>query len=147
MSLIEVLASLALTIAVWAQQLPVRDAGITRPGTAVISGIVTTTDSDHKAIARASVTLTGAELRPSLTVIADNAGRFGFSNLPAGQFTISASKAGYVTMAYGQTTADKGSGVPVSLTDGQQMTTIALALPKELGGSLGGAASGWGMMD
>jgi carboxypeptidase family protein len=100
-----------------------------RQGTGLISGVVTDS-ADRKPIARAKVVLSGAALRPNLVAIADAAGRFAFGSLPSGQFTVSASKSAYLTMAYGQTAPGRGSGVPLSLSDGQQMTGLTLALPR-----------------
>jgi hypothetical protein len=82
------------------------------------------------------VTLSGAELRPALTVIADTEGRFAFTGLPTGRFTLSASKPPYLTMAFGQTAAGTGTGVPIAVEGRQQISGLTLKLPR------GGAITG-----
>src|SRR5688572_64779 len=86
---------------------------------ASLSGLVVADDSTSRPIARAIVTLSGAELRPALTVIADADGRFAFTGLPAGRFTLLASKLPYLAMAFGQAVAGAGTGVPIAVEDGQ----------------------------
>ena len=123
------LALLAVaSFVVEARQSP-REAMLPPTGTATIAGTVVTDDEPSRPIARAIVTLKGAELRPDLTLIADDAGRFVFSALPAGHFTVTASKPPYLTMSYGQTVAGRGSGLPIALADGQQRTGLVLKLP------------------
>jgi hypothetical protein len=58
----------------------------------------------------------------------DAAGRFAVSGLPSGQFTLTASKTPWLTMAYGQATPGRGAGVPVSLSEGQQLTGLTWKL-------------------
>ena len=87
------------------------------PRTASIAGVILADDAEGRPIARAAVTLTGAGVRPSVVAITDAQGRFAFDGLPAGQFTVSAAKPGYLTMAYGQATPGRGSGLPIALRD------------------------------
>ena len=51
------------------------------------------------------------------------------SALPAGSYTITATKSGYVNGAFGQRRAS-GSGTPVELTDGQQAVNIDIRLAR-----------------
>src|SRR6185436_14822495 len=69
-------------------------------GTGAISGAVTM-DATGAPVRRARVTLSGAELRGGRSAITDDTGRFSFTSLPAGRFTLTASKAGYVDITYG----------------------------------------------
>jgi Carboxypeptidase regulatory-like domain len=101
-----------------------------RTAAASLSGTVVTDESTSRPIARAVVTLAGAELRPNLTVITDAEGRFSFTGIPAGRFTLSASKPPYLTVAFGQTVAGAGSGVPIAVEDGQQISGLTLKLPR-----------------
>jgi len=110
----------------------VRDADQTAPraaGSASISGTITS-DADNRPIARAVVTLAGSTLRPAAVAITDANGRFAFTNLPSGLFTLTASKAPLLTMAYGQASPGRGSGLPISLADGQQVTGVNWKLPR-----------------
>jgi protocatechuate 3,4-dioxygenase beta subunit len=81
-------------------------------------------------VARAVVTLSGATLRPTLVAITDAQGRFAFPGLAAGQYTATASKTTYISMAYGQTTAGRGSGLPITLNEGQQLTGLTWSIPR-----------------
>src|SRR5436190_374895 len=65
----------------------------------------------------------------SRTVMTDAQGQFVVPRLPAGRFTISASRNGYLSTTYGQKHPGTGRGMPVQVTDGQQ-AKIALALVK-----------------
>jgi protocatechuate 3,4-dioxygenase beta subunit len=81
-------------------------------------------------VRRARVNLSGSELRGSRSALTDEQGRFAFSALPAGRFTLSASKPGYLNVTYGQKTPGAGRpGTPIQLADGQQLQ-VALQLPK-----------------
>ena len=52
-------------------------------------------------VRRAWVQLSGAQIS-SRRVTTDNEGRYEFSELPPGQFTLTVSKGGYLTLQYGQ---------------------------------------------
>ena len=95
-----------------------------------ISGVILSGDADGRPVARAVVTLTGATLRPSLVAVADAAGRFTFSGLPAGHFTVIATKSTYLPMAYGQATPGRGAGLPITLAEGQQVTGLSWKIPR-----------------
>ena len=100
------------------------------PATASLSGTIVGDDAGATPIARAVVSLTGAALRPGLMVVADEKGHFAFANLPAGRFTLKASKAPYLTISFGQTTPGKGTGVPINVEASQQMTGLMLKVPR-----------------
>ncbi|MEO6224028.1 MAG: carboxypeptidase-like regulatory domain-containing protein, partial [Vicinamibacterales bacterium] len=73
-----------------------RDAQVAQPtGTALILGQVVTGDAGTP-VRRARVTLTGQELRGQKATTTDDDGRFVFTLLPAGRYTVNASKTGYV---------------------------------------------------
>ena len=57
-----------------------------------VSGIVFANDVNGPPLARAVVTLASPSVRPSLVAIADAAGRFTFTDVPAGLFTLTASR-------------------------------------------------------
>ena len=98
--------------------------------TGAISGVVVSDDRARAPIARAVVTLAGGSLDRNLVVVTDSAGRFTFEALPAGQFTVTASKPTYLSTAYGQRTQGRGAGLPISITAGQRVDTLTLAMPK-----------------
>jgi uncharacterized protein (DUF2141 family) len=106
-----------------------RDAGRTTAptGTAQIAGRVVSSDTTPVPLRRVVVTLTGDQsLR--LVAVTDDAGTFVFSSLPAGRYSMSAAKGGYVPMAYGSKRPG-GAGTPIVLAD-EQRATVTLALPK-----------------
>ena len=57
----------------------------------------------------------------------DSNGRFEFTDLPAGRFTIRAVKGGFVTTTFGQSTANPGA---IQLQDGQRLDRGDLRLPR-----------------
>ena len=97
---------------------------------ASISGVITTDDAAATPVAKASVTLSGAALRPGLVAITDAAGRYTFTGLPAGAYTLTAKKTTHLPMAYGQTMAGRGSGLLVSLAARQQLVGVNWKLPR-----------------
>jgi hypothetical protein len=125
-------AALALTISGPAAQVVVqpRDA---RPateqpaaGTASISGSVTVAGTgDPARRVRVSVSgggsIPGGEMRLSRNATTDEHGRFFIPSLPAGRYTLTASKPGHVTISYGQRQAGSGRpGTPIQLSDDER---------------------------
>ena len=86
-------------------------------------------------IRRAQVRINAPDAREDRVATTDQQGRFEFKELPAGRYTMTASKAGFVTLQYGQRRPSE-SGTPIELGDGQAMEKIAMALPR--GSVLGG---------
>jgi len=80
-----------------------------------IAGTVTSDDPQPRPLRRARVTLTGPLLPAPRTVITADDGTFAFAQLPAGSYTVTAAKDGYVPMAFGATrTARPGTSVAVA---------------------------------
>jgi len=105
-------------------------------GTASVTGTVVVTGSGQPA-RKARVTLSGGELRGTLTKTTDTQGRFAFAALPAGRYSLSVSKASHVSATYGQHRPGSGRpGTPIQLADGQQFEA-RLQLPR--GGAITGA--------
>jgi len=98
-------------------------------GTAVVSGTVISTARPRAPLARVLVTLSGDSLKPSRTIVTDEQGRFAFSNIPSGTFTIVAARPPYVRTAFGATRPGR-PGTPISLAAGQRMTGITIALAR-----------------
>jgi hypothetical protein len=108
--------------------LPPRDgAGAPQTGTATIRGRVLSQAGAPLRRAQVSLLAEGSPLRRATTTDAD--GRYAFADLPAGRFTITAVKTGYVTLQYGQRRPLE-AGTPLIVTDGQSVERIDFALPK-----------------
>lgn len=103
-------------------------------GTAVIRGQIVAADTGAP-IRRAQVRVSSPEARESRAAATDAQGRFEVKELPAGRYTINASKAGFVTLQYGQRRPSE-SGTPIELGDGQTLDKLTIALPR--GSVLGG---------
>ena len=102
-------------------------------GTAVVRGRVLSAETKG-GLRRAQVSLTrvdstqpGQQLRRVTTTDAD--GRFQFAELPAGRFSITADKAGYVTLQYGQRRPFE-AGTPVSVADAEVLERVDFMLPR-----------------
>lgn len=113
-----------------------RPAASTATGTARLAGRVIAADTGRP-LKRARVSVnrslepgeTYQDARVSRIAVTDENGRFTVSNLPAGKYSVSATKTGYVTMASGQRRALR-PGLPIELADGQAVTDIDLRLPR-----------------
>ena len=127
------IAGLALFLAPWtptAQQVvPTRDASTATPttGTASIAGTVVDDQERAVPVRRAVVTVAGPGLVPSRSAITDDDGRFAIERLPAGRFTISVSRASFITSLYGAKRPGK-PGTPVVVDAGQRVTGLAVKL-------------------
>jgi hypothetical protein len=103
---------------------PPRDPGAAGPrivaGTAGLSGSVVVAGAGQPA-RRARVSISSPELQDSRSTTTDDQGRFAFSGLPAGRYTLNVSKPGYVNVSYGQSRPGPGRpGTPIQLAEGQQ---------------------------
>ena len=103
-------------------------------GTSIMRGQIVAADNGA-AIRRAQVRINSPESREGRVATTDQQGRFEFKELPAGRYTMTASKAGFVPLQYGQRRPSE-SGTPIELGDGQTMEKISIALPR--GSVLGG---------
>ena len=91
-------------------------------GTAAITGVVVSDDVDAKPVRKARVTCGGSDV-PGHTTITDDAGRFVFTGLTAGRYTIAASKPTWITTTYGAKRPLR-AGTPVPVADGQKVTIV-----------------------
>jgi len=136
LSLLVLLAS--LTAGTFAQQ-PARDTSA-QPKDAVpvpsgrITGRVAASDNGRP-VKRARVFVSAAELPGGRGVLTDDAGIFDFTELPAGRYTLTVSKTGFVSLSYGQRRPLQ-AGTPIQLADGQQIKGIQFQLPR--GSVIGG---------
>lgn len=115
-----------------ARATPVR--GDAPRGTAVLRGLIVAADNASP-IRRAQVRVSSPEARESRVATTDAQGRFEIRELPAGRYSLTASKGGFVSLQYGQRRPSE-SGTPIELGDGQTLDKITIALPR--GSVLGG---------
>jgi protocatechuate 3,4-dioxygenase beta subunit len=84
---------------------------------------------DGEPLRRATVRINAPELRGMRTALTDADGRFEFRELPAGRYSIGASKPAFVFWSYGQTRPGS-PGKPVVLGDNQTVDAIDIRLPR-----------------
>jgi hypothetical protein len=89
-------------------------------GTASIRGLVTSADTNSP-VRRAQVRATSPDTRSARLSTTDADGRFELRDLPAGRWTISATKGGFVTQQFGQRHPFE-SVEPIDLAEGQRFT-------------------------
>ena len=108
--------------------MPLPNTGATQTGTARIRGRVVAARTGAP-LRRAQVQGFAAEGQVRRTTTTDADGRYEFADLPAGRFTVSVTKAGYVTLQYGQRRTFE-AGTPITLSDGQQIDRVDFSLPR-----------------
>jgi uncharacterized protein (DUF2141 family) len=119
----------AFALLLWpAAQQPTRDAPQAQPprGTGVIAGRLVD-DGTGQPIRRARVTANWADRTVGRTTTTADDGRFVFTELPAGRYVLQATKAAYVTTAYGATRPGR-AGTPIALADGQTIADLAIKM-------------------
>ena len=123
------LAAAALAL-VARQQLPARDAvAVPSVGSAAITGRVLADDEQRTPLRRASVRLSRAGVEDIRLSATDGSGQFTFTGLPAGTYTLSAAKGGFVTLSFGS--AQPGMpGSPIVLGDDERFDALPMALTR-----------------
>jgi len=94
----------------------------------VIAGRVLAADTGRP-VKRARVFVTAPELPGGRGILTDDSGAFQLAELPAGRYTLSVSKSGFVSLAYGQRRPLQ-AGTPLQLADGQEIKDIEFRLPR-----------------
>lgn len=118
-------------------QFPPRDRRTAEPaptGTSVIRGRVVGAESGQP-LRGARVTLSAPGLRESRAALTDGQGAYEIKDLPAGRYTLGASKGGYVNLSYGQRRPFE-SPRPIELGEAQVLQKIDFNLPR--GGVIAG---------
>jgi hypothetical protein len=99
-----------------------------------ITGRVLAADSGRP-VKRARVFVSAAEMPGGRGMLTDDSGVFDLAELPAGRYTLTVSKSGFVSLSYGQRRPLQ-AGTPLQLNDGQQLKGVDFQLPR------GGVISG-----
>ena len=115
-----IIASVVMVVAAFAQPVP--------PATGTLSGVVLGDTPAPRPVRRATVRLSGAGATARL-VGTDDEGKFRFDALPAGSFTLSASKPGYVTSFHESKRPGAGPGVLVAVQEGRRTEVTLKILP------------------
>ena len=98
-----------------------------KSGTGRIRGQLVTADTGSP-VRRAQVRISSPDILPK-TSVTDAEGRYEFRELPAGRFSISASKPGFVTVSYGQTRPFE-AGKGIDLGEGQLLDKADITMPR-----------------
>ncbi len=111
------------------QTSPPRDTQPSQSGSARITGRIVAADTGRP-LRRAEIKLSAAEIgRDGRTSSTDADGDYEFTDLPAGRYTLSVSRSGYLTLQYGQRRPLE-QGKPLQLLDRQIAEHIDFALPR-----------------
>ncbi|MSO50006.1 MAG: carboxypeptidase regulatory-like domain-containing protein [Acidobacteria bacterium] len=111
------------------QRVPARDRPAEAPvGTAVIAGVVVTQSEPQQPVRRVSVMLASGPVVIPRTAVTDDEGRFEFTGLAAGNYTLVGQKPAWVTAVYGARSASDTQGIPVAVTDGQRVAGLRLPM-------------------
>ncbi len=105
--------------------------------TGELAGVVVSADSGRP-VRRATVRLGRAAGGPQapplvgpLVQTTDDEGAFRFKELPAGEYTLTASKPGYLPSTYGQRRPGSGTpGTPISLAANQRLEKLSVPMPR-----------------
>ena len=119
-----------------ARDTPVQQKDTPPPSGGRISGRVIS--DTGRPVKRARAFITAAELSGGRGALTDENGIFDFTELPAGRYTLTVSKSGFVSLSYGQRRPLQ-AGTPLQLADGQQLKGIEFRLPR--GGVVAGHVS------
>jgi protocatechuate 3,4-dioxygenase beta subunit len=111
-----------------ARDTPAQSKDAPPPPAGRIMGRVVAADNGRP-VKRARVFASAAELPGGRGMLTDDSGVFDLTELPAGRYTLTVSKSGFVALSYGQRRPLQ-AGTPLQLADGQQMKGIQFQLPR-----------------
>ena len=109
---------------------PARDTSALDPtaGLAALSGRVLRGDTGA-VVKRAMVRLAAQNTRDRRTAQTDDNGRYQFTDLQAGRYTVTVSKAGFISLAYGQQ-HPRQPALPLQVDAGRELRNVDIALPR-----------------
>lgn len=112
------------------RQTPARAAGVPTDvkGAAIVRGFVVAADTGQP-LRRAQVRIQSPEARENRLATTDSQGRFEARDLPAGRYTLTASKGGFVPLQYGQRRPSQ-QGTPLVIGSSQVVERLIIALPR-----------------
>jgi len=105
-----------------------RDKPAVPTGSAVIAGMVVSADDRQQPVRRASVMLASGQIAIPRTAVTDDEGRFMFTALAPGNYTLVGQKAAWVPSVYGARSSTDTQGVPIAVTDGQRVDGLRLLM-------------------
>jgi hypothetical protein len=97
-------------------------------GSAELAVAVVTDQQPNEPVRRASVTIRAGELDVPHIGLTDDQGHVVFRDLTAGNYLLTAERAGYVRTYYGSPLPGRGPGVAVTVLEGQRVSGITLRL-------------------
>src|SRR4051812_6614778 len=105
-----------------ARDTPAQQQDDNEKATAVIAGRVLAADTGRP-VKRARVLVSAAELPGGRGILPEDDGTFAIAGLPAGRYTVTVSKSGFVSLSYGQRRPLQ-AGTPLQLADGQELKDV-----------------------
>ena len=121
-------AMLAQSQATTSMPIVPRDNPTLAKGTGSIRGKVVAA-TGGRALRRVQISLSSPDLGEAKSVSTNSEGLFEFTELPAGRYTLTASRAGYLRTNYGQRRHGE-TGRPIELADGQRFISADFSLPR-----------------
>src|SRR5262245_18000970 len=103
-----------------------RDNPALAKGTGSIKGKVVAA-TGGRPLRRVQISLSSPELSEAKTASTNSEGVFEITELPAGRYTLMATRAGYLRMSYGQRRHGE-TGRPIELADGQRVANAYFSL-------------------
>jgi carboxypeptidase family protein len=111
-----------------ARDTPAQSKNAPPPPDARITGRILAADTGRP-VKRARVFVRAAELPEGRAALSDDGGVFELADLPGGRYTVTASKAGFVSLSFGQRRPLQ-AGTPLQLAAGQQLKGVDFRLPR-----------------
>ena len=122
-------AALLVVPAIGYAQTPAAPAATDKPkATASVRGRITAADTG-RGLRRAQVSLGGSDLPQRRTASTNTRGEYEIRDLPAGRYTVSVARSGYLPFEYGQRRAGE-RGKSLELDEGEAITNIDIAVPR-----------------